>query len=111
MNPCLGWNLLRCGLPFVFGLNSLAGEIACRPRCFGQSLKNILRFSQCVERKDCFYLPPSPFSSFLFPPVKSRKSVLALTFRSFDCGPISLGVLFFFMLTFFSENLRTFKIK
>lgn len=125
LNELLSRNLLRCGLSFVFGLNFLAGEIACRSRCLKnilrfslkrKSLKNILRFCQMYltmcGKKWLFLFAPSSFSSFLFPPVKSRKSVLALTFRSFDCGPISLGVLlFFFMLTFFSENLRTFKMK
>lgn len=72
MNPCLGWNLLRCGLPFILGLNSLAGEIACRPRCFGQSLKNILRFSQmyltmCGKKRLFLFAPSSFFLFFYFP--------------------------------------------
>lgn len=84
LNEPMPWNMFICGLLFSLGLNSLSGE---KFWVFSNVPNNVWKV------KIVLICPlPLPLFLFLFFSLRSRKSVLALTLRSFDCGPISLGV-------------------
>ena len=91
---------VRLWSPFSVGLNCLAGE---NFDIFSNVPNNVWKIKIALI---------CPLVLLLFFTLRSRKSVLALTVRYFDFGPISLGMLCCFSSSWlFSENLRRVKIR